>query len=273
MSRDPKIDRKTLKKNDTFVVKGRQALNALMQERRVIGVGIAGLALLVGGYYAYDAYSTRRLNKDWVAYYQAEEAKGDEQITKLKEAFKSGGNTRGTFMAAVTLGDHYMDAGRRKIEADKVKANGGSKPPAKDAKVDPTKKAAEEEARKDIEPTLTVEQCGVNAAEWYGKALGTSGLLDSERELLTLDQGHALEMQGKWDEAAAQYKSVADRGGQSKPLALIHLGRMHELKQDKEGAKALYKTVAQEFSSSEYATTAKSYLRRMDSALLAPGKP
>lgn len=273
MSRDPKIDRKTLKKNDTFVVKGRQAVNALLQERRVFGLAVAALAVLVGGYYAYDAYSSNRLNKDWNAYYLAEEAKGEEQVTKLKAAYQGGGNTRATFMAAVTLGDHYIDAGRRKIEAEKVKANGGAKAPAKDAKADAAKKAADAEARKDIEPSLTVAQCGENAAEWYGKAVGSSGLLEGERELLTLDQGHAIEMQGKWDDAAAKYKAVVDMGGQSKPLALIHLGRIHELKKDKDGAKALYKTVAQEFASSEYATTAKSYLRRMDSALLAPEKP
>jgi hypothetical protein len=272
MSRDPKIDRKALKKPDTFVEKGREAAAALFRGRRVLAAAGLGLVVLIGGYYAYDAYSTKKLNNDWIAYYQAEEAKGDEQTTKLKQAYQQGGNTRASFMTAVTLGDHYIDSGRRKLEAAKVKAMGAAKAPSKDPK-DAAKNAADEEARKDTEPSLTTEQCAQNAGEWYGKALGFSGLLAGERELLTLDVGHASEMAGKYDEAAGHYKAVGNMGGQSKPLALIHLGRMHELKQDKEGAKTLYKTVASEFGSTEYATTAKSYLRRMDSALLAPGKP
>src|SRR5690606_1351965 len=113
--------RKTLKRPDGFVQWGRQALDALFREPRIAFMALGGLAILVGAYYAYDAWNTRRLNSDWVAYYQADEAQGPEKTEKMKAAYESSGNTRAGLAAAVFLADHYYGAAQLKAEQQKVK--------------------------------------------------------------------------------------------------------------------------------------------------------
>lgn len=263
MSREPKIDRKALRKSDGFVEKGRQAVEALFREKRVAAIAVGVLALAVGGYYAYDAWYNKQLNADWTAFYKADEAKPEERIAQLKQVYEKGGRTRAAFLAAVTVADHYAQAAELKLEKQAA-------PVAKPAK---DKKAAED-TRKDTEPTLSAEQAAQASGEWYGKALGFSSLLPGERELLTLDVGVAAEREGKWDVATEKYKAVVDMGGESKPLAMLHLGRMHEHKKETDAARKLYESISKDFSTSEFATMAKNYLRKMDSALLesATGK-
>lgn len=255
MSRD-RIDRKQLKRPDGFVQKGRQIFESLFREPRMalIALGVVGVG--VAAYYAYDAYASRRLNRDWISYYQADEAKGADRTTKMKAAFEGGGNTRAALAAAVFLADHYYGAAQMKAERAKVKAVTG-----KEAK-------KPKEGEEDPEPALNAQQAAEAATDWYGKALGFSLLLPGEREMLTLDAGHALELQGKWDEALGRYQSVVQMEGQAKPLAMLHSGRMHEVKKEKDAAKTLYQSISQEFANTEYARLAKNYLRTMDSALL-----
>ncbi len=255
MSRE-RIDRKQLKRPDGFVQKGRQIVESLFREPRAALIALGVVAIGVGAYYAYDAYASRRLNRDWIAYYQADEAKGADRTAKMKAAFETGGNTRAALSAAVFLADHYYGAAQQKAERAKVKSVSG-----KDAK-------KPKEGEEDPEPSLSPQQAAEAAAEWYGKALGFSLLLAGEREMLTLDAGHALELQGKWDEALGRYKSVVEMAGPAKPLAMLHSGRMHEVKKEKDAAKNLYQSISQEFANTEYARLAKNYLRGMNSALL-----
>ncbi len=234
MSREPKLDKKSLKLPDFFVSGGRRLLESLFLERRGAAAGVVVVVVLVLGYYAYDAYTSRALMRDWEVVYKAEEAKGSDQVAQYKQAYEKGGGSRASYIAAVNLADHYLEA----------------------------------VSKKDLEPALTPEQAAQNALEWYTKALGFSGLLPAETELLTLSTGHALEAQKKMDEAIAKYKSVADKKGQSRPLALLYLGRAQESKQDKEAAKSSYRAIVSEFGTSEYASLAKNYLRSMESPLL-----
>ncbi len=255
MSRD-RIDRKKLKLPDGFVRKGREVLRALFREPKIALIALVFVGVGVGAYYAYDAWASRRLNRDWITYYQADEAKGAERTVKMKAAFESGGNTRAALAAAVFLADHYYGSAQKKAERAKVKEVTGKE----------AKKAKEDEA--DLEPTLSAQQAAEAAVDWYTKALGFSLLVPGEREMLTLDAGHSLELQGKWDEALGRYQSVVEMGGQAKPLAMLHSGRMHELKKDRDTAKTLYRSISEEFANTEYARLAKNYLRSMDSALL-----
>lgn len=255
MSRESQVDRKALKRPDGFVQVGRRALESLVQERKFIFGGLGVVALVCLAYYGYSGWTDRQLNRDWIAYYQAEDAKEGDQPAKFKEAYEKGGKTRAAFLAAVSLADHFLRSAQYKAEF----AQQGSK------KADPKKTSS----LKDLEPALSLEQASQSASEWYKKALEFSLLLPGERELLTLDYGQSLEIQNKLDEAQTAYQSVVDMNGQSKPLALLHLGRMFEMKKDKEKAKSLYQSVSTDFGNTEYARIAKNYLRRMDSALLA----
>ncbi len=256
MSQD-KIDRKALKKPDTFVRRGRQALESLAQNRNPLLILLVLIVAAGFGYEAYKSWSSSRLAKGWTSYFEANELKGPERIAKMKEVYETSSGQRGSFMAAVTVADHYYDAAQRKVRSLRVKEVTG-----KEAKL-------ADETKQDLEPTLTVQQAGAQAVEWYGKALGFSGLIPAERDLLNLNQGYAWEIQGNWDEALKAYQSVVDSGGQGKALAMVNAGRALEAKKEVAAAKTTYQTVATDFPNTEYARMAKNYLRRMDSPLLS----
>lgn len=262
MSKETKVDRKAIKRPDTFVAKGRQALETMFKNRSGVAGALGVTALLVGGYYAYDWWSSRVSIRDWVAYHRAEEATGADRVAKWKAAYEGGGRTRGAFLSAVSVADHYYDAARRKAEAERIRTVTGKERAAKKAGT------VEDDVARDLEPTLTLAQTAETAADWYGKALKFSFLRPEERELLTLDRGHALELQGKNEDALKEYKSVVNDGGQSKALAMLHAGRIHETRNEKDAAKDLYQAIASEFGTTEYARIAKNYLRRMSSPLL-----
>jgi hypothetical protein len=235
MSREH-VDRKALKQPDNFVALGQRALVALLKQKSVLLGALVGTVVLALAYYGYGAWKDSQLNRGWLAFYQAEEAKEADRPSKWKEAFERGGSTRAAYMAAVSLGDYYYKAFETPI------------------------------------PGTTPEQAAASAAEWYTKALSFSLLLPSERELLTMNLGQALELQKKTEEALASYQKSAAMGGQSKPLALLHVGRLQEAKKDKEAARTSYQSIVADFAMSEYARIARNYLRRMDSALLESEK-
>lgn len=235
MSREH-MDRKALKQPDNFVALGQKALVALLKQKTVLLAGLGGVLAVALAFYGYGAWKDRQLNRGWIAFYQAEEAKEAEKPAKWKEAYEKGGSTRAAYMAAVTLGDYYFKAFETPV------------------------------------PNTTLEQAADLAVEWYNKALSFSLLLASERELLTLNLGQALELQKKTDEALATYQKAVAMGGQSKPLALLHVGRLLEAKKDSEAAKAAYQSIIADFAMSEYARVARNYLRRMGSALLESEK-
>jgi tetratricopeptide (TPR) repeat protein len=259
MSREH-IDRKTLKRPDSFVAWGQRGLGLLFREKKVVAGLAVGILLVAAGFYAYGAWTNQKLNKGWVAYHQAEEATGAERVDKWKKAYEVGGNSRAAYISAVALADHYFHSAQEKAE----KAAVASAPPAKK-----TDKPSEHE---DPEPTMTKEQVAQSAADWYTKALGFSLLLDSEKELLTLNLGQSLELLGQTDAALEQFQKASAMGGQGKALAILHVGRMLEAKNDVEGAKKTYQGLVADFAMSEYARIARNYLRRMDSRLLSTEK-
>ncbi len=235
MSREH-MDRKALKQPDNFVALGQRALVALLKQKSALAGGLVGILVVALAYYGYGAWTDRQLNRGWIAFYQAEEAPEADRPSKWKEAYESGGSTRAAYMAAVSLGDYYFKAFETPVAG------------------------------------TTSEQAAQSAVEWYSKALSFSLLLPSERELLTMNLGQALELQKKNDEALASYQKTAAMGGQSKPLALLHVGRLLESKKDTEAARAAYQSIIADFAMSEYARIARNYLRRMGSALLESEK-
>jgi len=233
VSKPPRIDRKTLKNPDEFVTKGRATLDFFVrQQNRFLPVLIV-VILAVAVTYGYDYYNRQKQEKGWQAYTAAlklPEAERWEKLKTLHAELKSG---RPAFFAAVGIADHYFDEAKKEI------AKAPSEKPASAA----------------------------TSAEWYLRATAEPSLLPAEQQLLHINRGGALEIAGQWDEAQQSYQRGADLVGDSKGLALLGVGRVHEAKGEAPKAFEVYEKVAQDFSSNEYGKMAKGSLRRMKSPL------
>lgn len=232
MSKPPRIDRKTLKTPDEFVSKGRATLEFFVRQRsRFVPVLIVAV-VVVAAVYAYDWWSTDRLEKGWATYQEILKATEAERWDKLKTFHQEHAQGRPGLFAAVTLADHYFD-----------------------------------EAKKEAFKDPAVVPSAVPAAEWYAKALAENSLLSGEKQLLHLNRGGALEMQKQWDAALAEFQAGADLAGEGKPLALLGLARVHEAKNENDKAVATYEKIAADFLNTEYAKLAKNSMRRLKSPL------
>jgi len=237
VSKPPRIDRKTLKNPDEFVTKGRATLDFFVrQQNRFIPVLIV-VILAVAATYGYDYYNRQKQDKGWEAYAAAlklPEAERWEKLKTLHAELKSG---RPAFFAAVGIADHYFDEAKKEL----AKAPPGT-PEGKPASA-------------------------AISAEWYSRAAAEPSLLPAEQQLLHINRGGALEIAGQWDEAQQAYQRGADLAGDSKGLALLGVGRVHEAKGEAPKALEVYEKVAQDFSANEYGKMAKGSVRRMKSPL------
>ena len=91
--------------------------------------------------------------------------------------------------------------------------------------------------------------------------------MPQEKQLLYIDLGKAFELDGRLDEAKAEYQKAVDLGADYKALGQLDVARIWELKKDFTKAKEIYQQVAVEYSNTEYAEKAKMYLRWMNSSL------
>lgn len=217
------------------MVKGQTALSWLASQRfRFLPILIAALAVVLIGY-GYDWWSQNRLENAWKAYSDATKLPEPQKWEDLKTVHEKWKGLRPAFFAAVALGDHYFS------EAKKA--------------------ALKDEASKDVQTGA------LSAADWYGRALAGNDLLPAEKQLLYINRGEAQEMQKKYDEAMNDYKMASDFGGDSKPLAMLHMARALELKNDPTKAAETYERITVDFSNTEYAKMAKNHLRRLKSPL------
>jgi len=230
-----KIDRKALKRPDTFVVKGQAALDYLAEQRMKVLPLIGVVLLIVLGAYAWDGYSGKHLEKAWEAYYTANKSADAQRWDALKKMYADNGKNRATYLAAITLGDHYYD------EAGKLAVKGET------PKESPTPAA--------------------QAAEWYGKALQFNELLPAERQLVLINEGQAYETDKKYDDALGVYRKASDLGGEAKGYAELQVARALELKNEPKQAIEIYEKLAADSADSEYGKAAKSQLRLLRSPL------
>ncbi len=261
MSKPPKIDRKTLKQPDKFTTRGRGALEWLVHERmRYLPLLIAVVVLVLGGY-GFDWWSNGRMEDAWRSYTTASKATEPQKWDDLKGVANAHKSSRPGVFASVALADHFFSEAKKQSmgEAKMPPAvvNGVKDPKAPDVKLPADEKAAMASA--------------ATAAEWYSRALEFSELLPGEKQLLYINRGESLEMQKKYDEALNDYKMAADFAGDTKPLAMLGTGRVHELKNDKVKAAETYERITVDFSNTEYAKMAKNLLRRLKSPLFTEG--
>jgi tetratricopeptide (TPR) repeat protein len=231
----PKIDRKSLKRPDAFVEKGRSTLDYLYIRRMQILPVVGAIAAVLIGIYAYMSLTTHKLSKAWEGFYGASKQADPQKWDALKKFYPTSAGNRAGYFAAVTLGDHYFDEAK--------------------------KQALKGDAPKDT-PTLAAQ-----AAEWYGKAETFADLLPAERQLIEIDRGQALEIDKKFDEALGEYQKAADQGGDVKPYAQLQAARAAELKNDRAKAIEIYQKVAAESADSEFGKQAKNQLRLLKSPL------
>ncbi len=233
MSNPPKIDRKTLKTPDQFIRRGQTTLGFLVQQRnRYIPVAIVAV-IGICGYYGYDWWAGRKLDKGWRLYYEATKLSDTAKWERFKSLYSEAPSSRPGIFAAVAVADYYYSLARKEVQKD------------------------------DSIPSASA----VSAAEWYGKALEFGGLQVGEKQLLQVDRGGALEMQKKWDDALRDYEAAAGVDGEGKGWAMLNVGRVWEVKNEPEKAKQTYEKITLEFANSEFAKQAKNYLRRMKSPL------
>ena len=228
-----KKERKELKKPDAFVGGGRQLLAKLMsQPKRLLQLGV-GLVVLGLAVYGYNTYKHMQLEASWLAYFEATQKPEAEKWQALEAFYGQGAKNRARFLAAVELADHHYEAASQPdATADKAKASTQA------------------------------------AAEWYGKALEYSGLVAAEEQLLRINVGAALEMQGLKQEALVEYQAAAKMDARSKAWALIQVGRVFESQEKPAEARQAYQQVVENHGTTEYGKMAKNYLRRLDSSLM-----
>ena len=235
MSKPPHIDRKELKTPDAFLLRGRAVMGFFMTHRKrfipiLIGAGI----VLLGGY-TYNLWDQHRIEKGWILYYEAMKLPADkpERWEKLKAGHEGQFRGRASLFAAVALADHYFDETKKETTGDSKSASSAL------------------------------------AASWYEKALASSDLLAAERQLLLVNRGEAWELQRNLDEALKSYQAAVESGGEAKGLAMLSVARIYEAKRDKAKAVETYEKLAADFNNTEYAKTAKNYLRRLKSPLFS----
>jgi tetratricopeptide (TPR) repeat protein len=233
LQKDPKIDRKSLKNPDAFVIRGQRAIHQLIEQRTPL-IAIAAFGLLViFGFYGYQWYAAHRAEGSWQRLAEINKAPDAERWDKYKTLFNDVSWSRPKYFAAIALGDHYFDETKKEA----IKAGGD------------------------------INKSSASALEWYNKALDYGELLPKERQLVLVNRGSVYEMAKKYDEALADFQKAADLSQDAKGFALLNVAREFELKGDEAKAVQTYEKIALEFKETEYAKLAKNYLRRLKSPL------
>lgn len=238
MSKPPKIDRKSLKQPDEFQKRGTQFLSQIPWEKIPLIRGAIVLVVIGLGYFGYQWWAAGKESQSWTAFHKAMKETDDKRWDALSQFFSQHGSSRAGYFAAVTLADHYFDASK--------KAAGKPEDEKKNA---------------------------TSALEWYDKAIKVGGLNAAEEQLLLVQRGGAFEVLGKLDEAQQQYSKASElQSPVGKPIALLSVGRVWELKKDQAKALEFYQRVATEFPDSQYASLAKGHVRRLKSPIFVEGK-
>lgn len=223
---------KKLKRPDEFVQLGRKLVEKVLHSGQWVLVMVGTIALVAGAYYGYQWYRERSLDEGWQAYYVAMQVEGDKKWEELPAAYEKLSG-RPKQMLAAQLADHYFQK--------KVDAGLGKQP--------------------------IVPNAGKLAVEWYQKSLEYSELLPEERQLLLLGLATSQQLEGELDSALANLDKAKALGGPLRALVLFRMGRVLEQKGDNPKAIESYQQVTVEFADTEYAKSAKNFMRYLKSPL------
>lgn len=118
-----KLDKKELKKPDRFVSWGRGWFYYLADHRtRFLPIAI-GIVVLAFGAYFYDLWSGSNLEKLWTEYYILSEKSEPEKWDSFKKFSSENTSTRPGFLAAVQLGDHFLEESNKASDSKTMLQN------------------------------------------------------------------------------------------------------------------------------------------------------
>lgn len=236
MNKPPRIDRKELRTPDAFVKKGSTVLGFLLERRSFFVLMLSLTATGVVAFYGYDYWQSKRLTRGWTALHAAEKLDEAKRWEEYKKVYEAHSGLRPGFIAAVRVADHLFDDSRKLSFTDAEKA----KPISNES------------------------------ADWYAKARKFSGLLPTEKQLLGINYGSALELGAQMDLAISEFRIAAELPGDARPFALFKLAGAYETHGNVALAESTYLKITVDFASSEYSKLAKNGLRRLKSPSFAP---
>lgn len=231
MTNPPRIERKELKGPDAFVRRGSSIVTFLVERRSFFVVLLSVSAIGIVAFYGIDHWRKKRLETGWNALLQAQKLEESQRWDGYKKVYETHSNIRPGFIAALRVADHFFDESRKLSYQELEKA----KPIA------------------------------LQAAEWYLKARGFSGLLPTEKQLLGIDYGLALELSSQVDLAISEYRVASEIPGDARAFALLKLGGAYESQGNRAQAEAAYQKITVDFSSSDVAPEARNGIRRLKS--------
>lgn len=234
LNKTPRIDRKELRSPDQFVKRGSSLLTFLVTKRSSFFVVATVGAVATILFYGYDYWNSRRVLSGWQSFNKAEKLEESKRWEGMKNVYTLHSGVRPGFMAAVRIADHLFESARKDLSRDKTKAKASA----------------------------------TESAEWYAKAKKFSDLLPTEKQLLAINYGGALEIAEQLDVAISEYKVASETAGDATAFALLKLASAFETKGDATQAEQAYQKVSSDFPSTEFSKMAKNGLRRMRSPFL-----
>ena len=236
MTKLPRINRKELRNPDEFIKKGSRFIRFLSERRSPFLLVASLAALTISLFYGYDYWNARKLTRAWKELVRVEKLEGPARWDELKKLHQAHAGLRPGSMAAVLVADHLFDSARKEWYGDPEKAR----------------------------------PVALEAAQWYGNARQFSELLPTEKQLLGVDRGGALELAGNHEEAMAEYKVASEIAGEAAAFALFRLAGIYEAQGDLPSAEQTYEKISVSYPASEFAKMAKNAIRRIKSPNFKP---
>lgn len=231
MTKLPRINRKELRNPDEFVKRGSRLLRFVSERRSPFLLVVSVAAVTISLFYGYDYWNARKLTRAWKELVRVERLEGLARWDELKKFHQAYAGLRPGSMAAVRVADHLFDSARKEWYGDPEKA----KPIA------------------------------LEAARWYVFARQFPELLPTEKQLLGIDRGGALELAGNYEEAMVEYKLASEIAGEAAAFALFRLAGIYEARGDSPSAEHTYEKISVSHPASEFANMAKNAIRRLKS--------
>jgi hypothetical protein len=224
MSKDIKLDKKSLKMPDKMTQAGLGLLQSLWKNRKTVSICVGILFVVALGYYGFSLWTNYQLEKSWQAFYEIQKLPLDKKLEAYKGFQEKYSSHRPAQVARIELANYDFNLAKK--------------------------------SPKKIDEKLTQ-----SAIEWFSKALTYPKLSPVEKQLLLISKGKSFELLSNYNEAQSQFTQAATVNAEATGLAYLSIARIYELKKENNKAIETYQKIALDFNNTEYAKQAKNYLR------------